>query len=131
MKKRTKILLALLVTVTLAIDIVMFMRAWNNRDIVLANINRKSEEVQTSRTEVCFAGCEGDRIKLSFRTAVQGGEVDFILRDSKGNTIADLDKATALVTYVDLSYDDTYTMEAICEEFTGDFLIEASKRKSN
>ena len=130
MKRKTKILLLMVTVITIVVNLVLLSAVWRNRREVLANINRNIDTVQTGSSEVSFAGKKGDRIKFSLRTTVQSGEVDFLLTDSKGNVVADLDKADALETYANLCYDDTYILTAVYENFTGSFRIKVSKKKS-
>lgn len=131
MKTKTKLLLSLVAVVTIVVDFVLlFSTVCNNRHEVLATMNKDMEVEQTANSEVSFSGAKGDRIKFSLKTTVQSGTVDFILTDSKGNVVADFDRAKELEKYVDLNYDDTYTLTAIYEKFTGKFSIKVSKKKA-
>ena len=124
MNTKIKILL-LVVVVGVGIVIVIF----SGRQKVLGNMSRDVEKAKTSSSDFSFAGSEGERIKISLRTTVTNGTVDFILSDSQGNVVKELDRAKALETFVDLSYDDTYTMTAVYKEFTGKFSIKVSKKR--
>ncbi|WP_310603361.1 hypothetical protein [Anaerosporobacter sp.] len=123
MKIKIKVLLA--VAIVAAVVIVAFC----TRQKVLGNMSHTIKEVKTSSSEFSFTGSEGDRIKISLRTTVKSGTVDFILSDSKGNVVAALDRAKELETYLDLSYDDTYTLTAEYTEFTGKFSVKVSKKR--
>lgn len=99
------------------------------RQKVLGNMSDDIRDIQTSSSDFSFVGSAGDRIKISLRTSVANGTVDFILSDSKGNVVSELDRAKALETFVDLSYDDTYTMTAIYKEFTGEYSVKVSMKR--
>lgn len=99
------------------------------RQKVLGNMSDNTKTKQTSSSDFSFSADEGQRIKVSLRTDVKYGTVDFVLTDSKGNVIAELDRARALETYVNIEYSDTYTMTAIYEEFVGDYNIKVSVRR--
>jgi hypothetical protein len=86
-------------------------------------------EVKTSSSDFSFQGEAGYRIKVSLRTTVKTGVVDFILTDSKGNLVEEFDYADALETFVDIKNDDIYTMTAIYKEFTGKFSAKVGIRR--
>ncbi len=69
------------------------------------------------------------RIKVFIVVIIVVVIIIFVLSDSKGNVVLELDRAKALETFVDLSYDDTYTMTAIYNEFTGKYSIKVSTRR--
>lgn len=115
----------LLLAVVVGVGIVIF----SGRQKVLGNMSRDIEKSKTSSSDFSFAGSEGERIKISLRTTVTNGTVDFILSDSQGNVVKELDRAKALETFADLSYDDTYTMTAVYKDFTGKFSIKVSKKR--
>lgn len=123
MKMKMKILLAAIA------GVVIIMFVYYARQKVLGNMSDEIKEVKTSSSEISFMGKEDDRIKISLRTTVTSGEIDFILSDSKGNVVEKLDRAKALETFVDLKYDDTYTLTAIYKDFTGKFRVKVSKKR--
>lgn len=122
---KMKILLAVVISVVVVIFVVIFC----TRQKILGNMSDYIQDMKTSSSDFSFTGSEGDRIKVSLRTTVKNGTVDFILSDSKGNVVAELDRARALETFVDLSYDDTYTLTARYKEFTGSFSAKVSKKR--
>lgn len=124
-KMKMKILLAVVITVV----VVMFVVIFGTRQKILGNMSDYIQDMKTSSSDFSFTGSEGDRIKVSLRTTVKNGTVDFILSDSKGNVVTEFDRARALETFVDLSYDDTYTLTAIYKEFTGRFSAKISKER--
>lgn len=122
MDRKIKVLLFAATILVAAAAITFFSTRLN----VLGNMSHRFNEAQTSSSDFSFTGSAGDRIKISLRTTVQGGTVDFILSDSAGTVVAELDRAKALETYVDLSYDDTYTLTAIYNGFIGKFSAKVS-----
>lgn len=98
------------------------------RQKVMGNMSDDIKEVKTSSSDFTFYGSKGDRIKVSLRTTVRDGIIDFVLTDSKGNVVVELDRAKALETFVDLNYDDAYTLTAIYKDFTGRFYAKISKK---
>lgn len=126
MNIKSKILIAVVIVAIVLVSVV-----FSARQKVLGNINMSCDinEVQTSTSDCSFTGSKGDRIKVSLRTTVNSGIVDFVLSDSKGNVVVELDRAKALETYVDLNYDDTYTLTAIYKDFTGKFSVKISKKR--
>lgn len=99
------------------------------RQKVLGNMNHKITEARTYTSDFSFPGNEGDRIKISLRTDVKGGSVDFVISDSNGDVVEKVDRAKALETFVNLPKDDTYTMTAICKDFQGKYNMKVSIRR--
>lgn len=99
------------------------------RQETLGNMSDKILKNETSSSNFSFIGSAGDRLKISLRTTVDSGTVDFILSDSKGNLVQELDRARALETYVYLSYDDTYTLAAVYKDFIGKFSAKVRKNR--
>lgn len=120
---KIKIILAVIIVGVIIISVLGL------RQKVLGNMSDDIRDIQTSSSDFSFVGSAGDRIKISLRTSVTNGTVDFILSDSKGNVVSELDRAKALETFVDLSYDDTYTMTAIYKEFTGEYSVKVSMKR--
>lgn len=114
-----------LIIIVMVVISIMF----NFRQKVLGNMSDNIKTKQTSSSDFSFSADEGQRIKVSLRTNVKNGTVDFVITDSKGNVVAELDRARALETYVDIEYSDTYTMTAIYKEFVGDYNIKVSIRR--
>lgn len=95
----------------------------------MGNMSDDIKEVKTSSSDFTFYGSKGDSIKVSLRTTVIDGIIDFVLTDSKGNVVVELDRAKALETFVELNYDDEYTLTAIYKDFTGRFYAKISKKR--
>ncbi len=66
---------------------------------------------------------EKGKIKFSFKSSVEAGELDIVLYDSDGNIVYELDKAKALETYCTLEKADTYTLSAKYNDFVGNYKI--------
>lgn len=115
---KTKISIFLIIIVGVIIILV-----FGARQKVLGNMRDTISEAQTSSSNFSFAGNENNRIKISLRTQVISGVIDFVLSDSQGNIVETLDKAKALETFIVLPYDDTYTVTAIYKDFMGSYSI--------
>lgn len=99
------------------------------RTIVLGNMGSIIEGDKTANTEIDFTACEGEAVKVSVKTQVKNGEIKYIVSDSKGNIIDDLGTADAMEVFVDIPYDDTYTLSAIYKEFSGEYNVKVTQRR--
>lgn len=99
------------------------------RPKALGNINQVYNEATTSNSNISFSGQAGEKIKFSFRSNIEDGELEIILYDSDGNAVYELDQAKALETYFVLEKSDTYTLEAKYTNFIGDYKIAVYKVK--
>lgn len=90
---------------------------------MLGNINQDFTEPTTSTSNISFAGEENNKIKFSFRSNIESGELNIVLYDSNGNIAYELDKAKALETYFTFNKTDTYTLKAEYVDFVGDYEI--------
>jgi hypothetical protein len=122
---KTKIVFALIILLVIVALLSIFRPSWK----VLGNMRKDVTEVKTSSSDFSFQGEAGLRIKVSLRTTVKAGVVDFLLTDSKGNLVEEFDYADALETFVDLENDDIYTMTAIYKDFTGKFSAKVSIKR--
>lgn len=120
-----KIKLLLAVFTGIIIIIVIF----SGKEKILGNMSDNIKEIKTSKSDFSFWANKGDKIKISLRTTVTNGTIDFTLSDSAGNIIKELDRAKALEEFVNLNSSDKYTMTAIYKEFTGKFNIKISKNR--
>ena len=89
----------------------------------VGNIKHNYTEYTTSVSDISFVGEEGTRIKFSFRSDIQSGDLNIFLCDSEGDVVYELDRARALETYFTLNYSDTYTLLAECSDFIGTYNI--------
>ena len=122
---KRKITIAIILIVIAAALITLFCV----RRKVYGNINENIQEERTSSSEFSFAADKGDRLKISLRTHIKTGTVDVTITDSKGKIVKELDYAKALETYMDVEYDDTYTVTAVYKQFTGKFKIKVSAKR--
>jgi hypothetical protein len=116
-KKKIIIVVIVLLVIAVVLAILLPSLRWK----VLGNMRKDVAETKSSSTEFSFQGQAGDRIKVSLRTTVEAGVVDFYLFDSEGNVVEEFDYADALETFVDLKNDDTYTLTAEYIDFSGKF----------
>lgn len=93
------------------------------RPDVLGNMNQDFKEPTTSTSNISFEGEENNKIKFSFRSNVESGELNIVLYDSNGNIVYELDKAKALETYFTFDKTDTYTLKAEYVDFVGSYKI--------
>ena len=117
----------ILLSVLVGIIVIIFL--FTEKEKTVGNMNNNIKEIKTSKSSFSFSGNKGDRIKVSLRTTVTHGTIDFILTDSSGNVVKELDRAKALEEFINLNLDDKYTMTAIYKEFTGKFNIKISKNR--
>lgn len=95
-----------------------------NRPESLGNITQKFSESTTSSANITFSGEANERIKFSFKSNIESGELDIILYDSNENVVYELDKAKALETYFTFEKADTYTLKAEYVDFVGNYKVE-------
>lgn len=111
----------LIVIILVIADIFCIWRL--TRPEVLGNMNHASSEPETKTSEISFAAEAGERIKFSFSSVIEEGELDVTIYDSHSNVVKELDRATALETFMIPEYADTYTLEATCQDFVGKYKI--------
>lgn len=122
---KRKITIAIILTVIAAALLILFC----TRQKEYGNINVNTQEEKTSSSEFSFTADKGDRLRISLRTNVKTGAVDVTITDSKGKIVKELDHAKALETYMNVEYDDTYTVTAAYKQFTGKFKIKVSTKR--
>lgn len=94
---------------------------------LLGNMTHSYSEQTNTTSNISFAGEAGDKIKFSFRSNVEDGNLDMILYDSKGNVVYELDNAKALETFFDLPNSGAYTLASECDSFIGGYEIKVYK----
>ena len=109
------------------IIIVLFILWILNRPEALGNIKQSFSEPTTSSSNVTFSGDENERIKFSFKSSVESGELNIILYDSDGNVVYELEKAKALETYFTFEKTDAYTLKAEYVDFAGNYEVKVFK----
>lgn len=116
MKKKILIIVIVIVLVLVGLWFVIRPKA-------LGNMKHSYDTVTTSGSDFTFAGQEGERIKFSFESNVESGDLVITLRDSSGNVVYELDDAKKLETFYTLNTTDTYMVVAEYKEFVGDFKV--------
>ena len=117
MKKKYIIIVIILVLA----DIFCIWRL--TRAEVLGNINHASSEPESNTADITFLGEAGERIKFSFSSVIEEGELDVAIYDSQGNVVKELDRARALETFMIPEYTDDYTLVAEYRDFVGKFKV--------
>lgn len=118
--KKKYIAIGLMTVMAFAIGIWWFLRP-----VVLGNMDHTCTRPKTSASAVSFSGEAGDRIKLSFTSNIENGDLDINVYHAKGAVVKELDRAKRLETFITLG--DTYTLEANYKGFIGHFQITVYK----
>ena len=87
MKKKI-ILTGITVTAFLILAIYLF-----NRPQLLGNMKSSCTEQTTTTSDITFSGKAGDKIKFSFRSNIENGDLNMILYDSNNHAVYTLDQA--------------------------------------
>ncbi|MDE7390078.1 MAG: hypothetical protein K2M82_03965 [Lachnospiraceae bacterium] len=91
------------------------------------NISYMCTSPKTNVSTISFYAEEGDRLKFSFESDIENGDLEITLRDSNGNDMYTLDDAKELVTYFTLDKTDTYELSAEYNDFVGKFKVNVKK----
>lgn len=89
----------------------------------LGNMKHSYDEATTSSSNFSFSGQQNERIKFSFASNIESGNLVVTLRDSSGDVVYELDDAKRLETFYTLNTTDTYMVVAEYENFVGDFKV--------
>lgn len=116
MKKEIMIIVIVVVLVLAGLWLVIFPKA-------LGNMKHSYDEATTSSSNFSFSGQENERIKFSFASNIESGNLVVTLRDSSGDVVYELDDAKRLETFYTLNTTDTYMVVAEYENFVGDFKV--------
>lgn len=95
----------------------------------LGGMRGKYSEPTTRVSEITFSGKEGDKIKFSFTSDIEQGDLDIILYDSQGEVVKKLGRADKLETIVTLENIDEYQLRAECKEFAGNYKVKIYRMK--
>lgn len=125
MKKKI-ILISSAVLLGAALTTVIFIK---NKPLGNISMNVPVGEAKTAVSEISFKGNSGERIRISLSTDIKSGTVDFVLYNSKGGVVENIGTAKAYQTFVDLDFDDIYTLAAEYTGFTGSFKVDVSKKR--
>jgi hypothetical protein len=98
-----------------------------SRQQLLGNMTKVMKDPTSGTSDFSFEGHKGDRIKLSYNALVKNGKLDFILYNSSGKVVKELDSARALEIPITLDYDDNYVFTATYTDFTGEFKAKVFK----
>lgn len=116
MKKKIMIIVIVVVLVLAGLWLVISPKA-------LGNMKHSYDKATTSSSNFSFSGQENERIKLSFHSNIESGNLVITLRDSSGNVVYELDDAKKLETFYTLNATDTYMVVAEYENFVGKFKV--------
>lgn len=100
-----------------------------NKPLGSISMNVPVGEPKTAVSEVSFKGNSGDRIRISLNTDIKSGAVNFVLYNSKGGVVENIGTAKAYQTFVDLDFDDIYTLAAEYTDFYGSFKADVSQKR--
>ena len=89
----------------------------------LGNINRNYFNPETGSADISFTAQEGAKIKFSYASNVESGELAIMLYDSESNAVYELDDAKESEIFYTIEKADTYTLKAEYSEFTGNFKV--------
>lgn len=120
--KMKYIIIGIIVVIATALSIWLL-----SRPKTLGNINLTYLEPETSTSNISFTAEAGNKIKFSFASNIENGDLDIIVYDSKGNVVKELDRAKKLETLLTLDNSDTYTLAAEYKDFIGSFKIRVYK----
>lgn len=113
------------IVLTIAVVVIALLILWIfNQPESVGNITQKFSEPTTSSSNIIFSGETNERIKFSFKSNIESGELDILLYDSNGNVVYELDRAKALETYFTFEKSDTYTLKAEYVDFVGNYKVE-------
>jgi len=118
-----------IIVVILILVIVLSGTYFTMRPKVLGNMSKSFSEPVTGMSSISFGGELNGKIKLSFASNIEAGELDIFLYDSNGNVVYELDRAKALETYYVLGKTDNYTLTAQYADFVGNYKISVYERK--
>ncbi len=99
----------------------------SSRQQLQGNMTKAIKNPTSGTSDFSFNGHKGDRIKFSYSALVEKGTLDFILYNSSGKVVKELDSARELETFTTLDYDDNYVFTATYTDFTGEFRAKVLK----
>lgn len=120
--KKKSIIIGIGVLLIMVLGIWLFFRPQ-----ALGKIHNRYPNPADTTSAVTFWGEEKDRIRFSFRSEIQNGNLDIKLYDSEGNEIYKLDSVGGQEDFFTLSKSDTYTLAAECSGFTGSYEVKLYK----
>lgn len=85
----------------------------------IGSMSRSSSKPVTSTSCITFAGEEDDRIRISLKSDIKGGQLKIRVQDAAGNEVCQLEPDRELESYVTFEKADVYTLEAKYTDFVG------------
>ena len=113
-----------IIIITIVVALILGGLWFVTRPKALGNMKHSYDTATTSSSDFSYAGQENERIKFSFESNVESGNLVITLRDSSGNVVYEPDDAKKLETFYTLSATDTYMVVAEYEEFIGEFKVD-------
>jgi hypothetical protein len=123
--KKKGIIIGILVLIVAVVGVYLILQPE-----MLGNMSHSYSEATINTSDISFVGETGDRIKISFRSTIERGELEVFVYDTKGNMVFELDRATALETFFDIEETDTYTVTAESKGFIGEYSVKLYKANS-
>ncbi|MDE7423643.1 MAG: hypothetical protein K2N51_08125 [Lachnospiraceae bacterium] len=114
---------------TIAVIVVVISIYLLVRPKLLGNMNHSYTKETTTTSDISFLGDAGDKIKFSFKSNIENGDLDMFLYNSEGNVVYELDRAKELECFFTLDNSDTYTLAAKCSNYIGKYKIKVYKVK--
>lgn len=93
-----------------------------------ASMKRKLTIPASSSSEVMFEAKRGEQLILKYSSKVEEGSLQMVLRNDTGTLVEAFPVGTAAVKTVTLEQDDTYFLQVVYEDFTGEYSITVRKR---
>lgn len=112
-----------IIIITIVVALILGGLWFVTRLKALGNMKHSYDTATTSSSDFSFAGQENTRIKFSFESNIESGNLVITIRDSSGNVVYELDDAKKLETFYTLTATDTYMVVAEYEEFIGEFKV--------
>ena len=117
MKKKT-------ITICAIVMVVFVFGVWLLlKPKAIANIDKAYASATSNSSAVTFQADKGDRVKFSFRSEINAGNLEIIVYSSDGRVVYVLDHAKELETYYTFDNSDTYSLKAEYTDFVGSFKI--------
>ena len=89
----------------------------------IGSMEHRSSHPESSASNITFQAQPGDRLRLSFSSRVEGGELSLILYDAAGNPVEDFGTARELRMFLTLDQPGPYRLEAEYRDFVGRFRV--------
>lgn len=114
-------------TIALIVVVMSIYMLDSSKLLLLGNMDHSYTKKSTVTSDISFSGEAGDKIKFSFRSNIENGDLDMLLYNSEGNVVYELDRAKELECFLLLDNSDTYTLAAKCNNFIGKYKVKVYK----